>query len=105
MAPEVLDDSLNASQFESFKRADVYAFGLVLWEMGRRTNLAGHLISDFQLPYFDEAPPDPTVEDMRLIVCDRGVRPEIPNRLGEEEEEEAEEGAKEKAGKRKRRSK
>lgn len=80
MAPEVLDDSLNASQFESFKRADVYAFGLVLWEMGRRTSLAGHLISDFQLPYFDEAPPDPTVEDMRLIVCDRGVRPEIPNR-------------------------
>lgn len=80
MAPEVLDDTLNVAQFESFKRADVYAFGLVLWEMARRTKFAGHLIDDFQLPYFHEAPADPTVEDMRLLVCDRGIRPAIPNR-------------------------
>ena len=82
MAPEVLDDTLNISQFESFKRADVYALGLVLWEMTRRTKFAGHLIDDFQLPYFHEAPADPTVEDMRLLVCDRGIRPTIPNRYG-----------------------
>ena len=30
MAPEVLDESLNKSSFESFKAADMYAFGLVL---------------------------------------------------------------------------
>ena len=80
MAPEVLDDTLNISLFESFKRADIYALGLVLWEMSRRTKFAGHHIEDFQLPYFHEAPSDPTVEDMRLLVCDRGVRPNIPNR-------------------------
>ena len=37
MAPEVLDDSINQKHFESFKRADVYALGLVLWELTRRT--------------------------------------------------------------------
>ena len=37
MAPEVLDESLNKSSFESFKAADMYAFGLVLWEITRRT--------------------------------------------------------------------
>ena len=37
MAPEVLDESLNKSNIESFKAADMYAFGLVLWEITRRT--------------------------------------------------------------------
>ena len=37
MAPEVLDETLNKSSFESFKAADMYAFGLVVWEVARRT--------------------------------------------------------------------
>ena len=37
MAPEVLDETLNKSNIESFKAADMYAFGLVLWEITRRT--------------------------------------------------------------------
>jgi TGF-beta receptor type-1 len=41
MAPEVLDVSINMSHFESFKRADVYALGLVLWEIARRTSVGG----------------------------------------------------------------
>ena len=36
MAPEVLDESINMNHFESFKRADVYALGLVYWEATRR---------------------------------------------------------------------
>lgn len=36
MAPEVLTETLNADVFESFKCVDVYAFGLVLWELARR---------------------------------------------------------------------
>ena len=36
MAPEVLDESINVRYFESFKRADVYALGLVCWELVRR---------------------------------------------------------------------
>ena len=37
MAPEVLDDSIQMDCFESFKRVDVWALGLVLWEVARRT--------------------------------------------------------------------
>lgn len=37
MAPEVLDDSIQMDCFESFKRVDIWAFGLVLWEIARRT--------------------------------------------------------------------
>ena len=34
---QVLDEVLNKSNIESFKAADMYAFGLVLWEITRRT--------------------------------------------------------------------
>lgn len=44
MAPEVLDLSLNACQFDSFKRADVYSMGLVLWEVAKRCSLNGEEI-------------------------------------------------------------
>jgi serine/threonine protein kinase len=36
MAPEVLDGSLPVTDFESYKRSDVYAFALVMWEILRR---------------------------------------------------------------------
>ena len=36
LAPEVLDDTINMSDFESFKCADVYALGLVFWEICSR---------------------------------------------------------------------
>ena len=32
MAPEVLDETMDATQFVSFKLADIYSLGLVLWE-------------------------------------------------------------------------
>lgn len=41
MAPEVLDDSINMKHFESFKRADIYAIGLVFWEIARRCSIGG----------------------------------------------------------------
>lgn len=37
MAPEVLDGSLDVTSFEAFLKADIYSFGLVLWELSRRT--------------------------------------------------------------------
>lgn len=36
MSPELLEESFNAHCFDSYKRIDVYAFGLVLWEIARR---------------------------------------------------------------------
>ncbi|XP_041374895.1 TGF-beta receptor type-1-like [Gigantopelta aegis] len=79
MAPEVLDESINMNHFESFKRADVHSFGLVLWEIARRCNVGG-IYEDYQLPYYDLVPSDPSLEDMKKVVCVEKHRPAIPNR-------------------------
>ncbi|XP_070569470.1 TGF-beta receptor type-1-like isoform X2 [Ptychodera flava] len=79
MAPEVLDETINMNHFESFKRADVYALGLVLWEISRRCNVDG-IYEEYQLPYYDKVPSDPSIEDMRKFVCVDKQRPDIPNR-------------------------
>ena len=44
LAPEILDDSMNAKNFDSFKRADMYSFGLVIWEIARRGLCTGEHI-------------------------------------------------------------
>ena len=41
MAPEVLDETMDATQFISFKLADIYSLGLVLWETTRRCEVSG----------------------------------------------------------------
>lgn len=41
MPPEVLDESLNRSYFQSFIMADMYSFGLIMWEMARRCTSGG----------------------------------------------------------------
>jgi TGF-beta receptor type-1 len=79
LAPEVLDETINMNHFDSFKRADIYAFGLVLWEIARRCNLGG-IVEEFQLPYYDSVPSDPSIDQMRQVVCTEKVRPQIPNR-------------------------
>lgn len=66
MAPEVLDETLNINHFDSFKRADVYAFGLILWEIARRCNSSG-IYDEYQMPYYDVVQPDPTIEEMRKV--------------------------------------
>ncbi|CAG0914522.1 unnamed protein product [Notodromas monacha] len=81
MAPEVLDETINLSCFEAFRRADVYALGLVLWELGRRcSDGVNGACEDRQLPYFDQVPSDPSIEDMRKVVCLDRQRPGIPSR-------------------------
>ncbi|XP_078794493.1 TGF-beta receptor type-1b [Oryzias latipes] len=79
MAPEVLDDSINMKHFESFKRADIYAMGLVFWEIASRCSVGG-IHEDYQLPYYDLVQSDPSVEEMKKVVCEQKLRPNIPNR-------------------------
>lgn len=105
MAPEVLDETINTRHFDSFKCADIYALGLVYWEIARRFNSGGqrselivwmiHLCcsslwpqhcpvlsgvhEEYQLPYFDLVPSDPSIEEMRKVVCDQKLRPNIAN--------------------------
>jgi TGF-beta receptor type-1 len=79
MAPEVLDETIDVKHFESFKRADVYALGLVFWELARRCSDAG-LCEEYQLPYYDLVPSDPTDSEMRKVVSTDRRRPDIANR-------------------------
>ncbi|XP_046998744.1 TGF-beta receptor type-1 isoform X1 [Schistocerca americana] len=79
MAPEVLDELINTNHFDSFKRADVYALGLIFWEIARRCNVGG-IYDEYQLPFYDMVPSDPTIEEMRKVVCIDRQRPSIPNR-------------------------
>jgi len=82
MAPELLDESLDKTSFESYKAADMYAFGLVLWEITRRTSsgLKVATVEDYQLPFYHCVPPDPSFEVMCLVVCAQGERPLLPSR-------------------------
>lgn len=41
MAPEVLDESLNKNHFQAYIMADMYSYGLVVWEMARRCVTGG----------------------------------------------------------------
>jgi len=67
------------NHFDSFKRGDVYALGLILWEVTRRCNI-GNILEEYQLPYYDSVPSDPTIDEMRKVVCLEMKRPSIPQR-------------------------
>lgn len=50
MAPEILSEIIDMTRFESFLAVDIYAFGLVLWEMCKRTaDKNGESLSTFTL--------------------------------------------------------
>ncbi|KAK7895217.1 hypothetical protein WMY93_020542 [Mugilogobius chulae] len=84
MPPEVLDETLNRSYFQSFMMADMYSFGLILWEMARRC-ISGGIVEEYQLPYYDLVPTDPSYEDMREVVCIKKQRPSSANRWTSDE--------------------
>nr|ADD80738.1 activin-like receptor 1-like protein [Pinctada fucata] len=79
MAPELLEETLNVNYFDSFKAVDVYAFGLVLWEIARRCETGG-MVEEYKPPFWDVVPSDPSFEDMRKVVVVDQQRPTIPNR-------------------------
>lgn len=81
LAPEVLDDTIDTENFESFKQADVYALGLVFWEICQRSIPVGRQTPvelEFRLPYSEFVAPDPSLDEMRKVVCIEKLRPEIP---------------------------
>uniref|UniRef100_A0A8C6QSK1 Serine/threonine-protein kinase receptor n=1 Tax=Nannospalax galili TaxID=1026970 RepID=A0A8C6QSK1_NANGA len=80
MAPEVLDEQIRTDCFESYKWTDIWAFGLVLWEIARRTIING-IVEDYRPPFYDMVPNDPSFEDMKKVVCVDQQTPTIPNRL------------------------
>eukprot|EP00118_Oscarella_pearsei_P011496 m.77674 g.77674 ORF g.77674 m.77674 type:complete len:514 (+) comp36053_c0_seq3:67-1608(+) len=85
MAPEVLDQSINSSDFNAFLMADVYSYGLILWEMTRRCCAGGVPRLEYQAPYYDLAPNDPSYDEMNKLVCENKVRPDIDEKWQEHE--------------------
>ncbi|KAL3287137.1 hypothetical protein HHI36_001617 [Cryptolaemus montrouzieri] len=79
MSPEVLDESIRMDNFDSFRRADIYAFGLVIWEICRRT-VSNGIVEEYKPPFYDVVPSDPSFEEMRKVVCTDQQRPCVPNR-------------------------
>lgn len=47
MAPEVLDETIRVDIFESYKQTDIWALGLVFWEITRRTIANGKNTTDY----------------------------------------------------------
>jgi len=74
MAPEILSESIQVGCIESLKRADVYAYGLVVWECVRRC----WSDEEYMVPY-GEFVVEGCVEFevVRDVVCKRKCRPEI----------------------------
>nr|XP_032524109.1 activin receptor type-1 isoform X1 [Danaus plexippus plexippus] len=72
MSPEMLDGSMSPVCLESYKRCDIYALSLVFWEVCRRATGRGR-----RPPYYEYAPQDPGLDDMRKIVCVDNARPGI----------------------------
>merc|ERR1711974_385548 len=62
LAPEILLGTVDKQQFNTYERADMYCFALVLWEI-----LSCIGILDYQLPYEKYTSRDPTIEDMKCI--------------------------------------
>uniref|UniRef100_A0A8C5Q0G1 Activin receptor type-1 n=1 Tax=Leptobrachium leishanense TaxID=445787 RepID=A0A8C5Q0G1_9ANUR len=79
MAPEVLDETIQIDCFDSYKRVDIWAFGLVLWEVARRM-VSNGIVDEYKPPFYDVVPNDPSFEDMKKVVCVDQQRPNIPNR-------------------------
>ncbi|XP_013165416.1 PREDICTED: activin receptor type-1-like [Papilio xuthus] len=73
MSPEMLDQSMNVQCFDAYRKCDVYALALVVWEVTR-----GATGREYRPPYHELAPQDPSFEDMRKVVCVDGARPEPP---------------------------
>jgi len=75
MAPEVLEGAINFSR-DAFLRIDMYAFGLVLWEIATRCREVGNP-SPYKLPFEAEATQQPTLEEISELVVNRKIRPEL----------------------------
>ncbi|XP_077996714.1 activin receptor type-2A-like [Glandiceps talaboti] len=76
MAPEVLEGAINF-QRDSFLRIDMYAVGLVLWELVSRCSAADGPVDEYMLPFEEEVGQGPSVEDMQEVVVHKKMRPQF----------------------------
>ncbi|XP_035249977.1 activin receptor type-2A isoform X2 [Anguilla anguilla] len=76
MAPEVLEGAINF-QRDAFLRIDMYAIGLVLWELAARCTAADGPVDEYMLPFEEEVGQHPSLEDMQEVVVHKKLRPPL----------------------------
>ncbi|XP_042898075.1 activin receptor type-2A isoform X3 [Parasteatoda tepidariorum] len=76
MAPEVLEGAINFNR-DAFLRIDMYACGLVLWELLSRCSAQEGPVDQYMLPFEDTVGQHPTLEDMQEAVCQKKLRPKF----------------------------
>uniref|UniRef100_A0ACB8FVX9 Activin receptor type-2B n=1 Tax=Sphaerodactylus townsendi TaxID=933632 RepID=A0ACB8FVX9_9SAUR len=74
MAPEVLEGAINF-QRDAFLRIDMYAMGLVLWELVSRCRAADGPVDEYMLPFEEEIGQHPSLEDLQEVVVHKKIRP------------------------------
>uniref|UniRef100_A0A8D2LK98 Serine/threonine-protein kinase receptor n=1 Tax=Varanus komodoensis TaxID=61221 RepID=A0A8D2LK98_VARKO len=74
MAPEVLEGAINF-QRDAFLRIDMYAMGLVLWELVSRCRAADGPVDEYMLPFEEEIGQHPSLEDLQEVVVHKKMRP------------------------------
>ncbi|XP_012285633.1 bone morphogenetic protein receptor type-2 isoform X2 [Orussus abietinus] len=85
MAPEVLEGAVNLRDCESsLKQIDVYAMGLVLWELVSRCSdiyVPGSEVPAYKQPFENEIGLHPTFEQMQVLVSRNKARPILEGNL------------------------
>lgn len=76
MAPEILEGAINFNR-DSFLRIDVYACGLVLWELVSRCTAHTGTVTDYRLPFEEELGSHPTLEEMQENIAAKKLRPKL----------------------------
>ncbi|XP_023224669.1 activin receptor type-2A-like [Centruroides sculpturatus] len=76
MAPEVLEGAVNFNK-DAFLRIDMYACGLVLWELISRCCAQEGPVGEYLLPFEEEIGQHPTLEDMQEVVVQKKFRPKF----------------------------
>ncbi|CAF0927353.1 unnamed protein product [Didymodactylos carnosus] len=77
MAPEILECTIS-SDTSAFLQSDVYALGLVLWEIVSRCKDIEDYNDPYQMPYEDQCQLNPSIPDMYTILKkSTSIRPKI----------------------------
>ena len=79
MAPECLNGCLNVHSIDELKFADIYSFALVIWELLRcfKDDTEDSECEAYAPPYYEFVKAEPSIEQMKVIVCDQKIRPTI----------------------------
>uniref|UniRef100_A0A3Q2D340 receptor protein serine/threonine kinase n=1 Tax=Cyprinodon variegatus TaxID=28743 RepID=A0A3Q2D340_CYPVA len=80
MSPEILEGSVNLSSSSYLLQGDIYALGLILWEVWMRCSdlFPGGAVPQHLLPYELELEANVTFERLILYVSEMDRRPSIP---------------------------